>query len=62
MQAIIEGISCPSSLFSVDTQNATPIIDGQVLVIAIGKPTGFVTFGDLANVFAQAVLNYIQSY
>ena len=38
-------------------QNATLIIDGQALVLAIGKPTGLVTFGDLANTFVQAVLN-----
>ncbi len=34
---------------SVELQNATLIIDGQALVLAIGKPTGLVTFGDLAN-------------
>ena len=65
LQAITEGISCTTSLSSVDMQNATLIIDGQVLVVAIGKPTGLVTFGDLANTFVQAVLNagaFFQSY
>ncbi len=57
VQAITEGISCPSCLSSVDLQNATLIIDGQALVLTIGKPTGLVTFGDLANTFVQAVLN-----
>ena len=41
----------------MDIQNATLIIDGQALVVAIGKPTGVVTFGDLANTFVQAVLS-----
>ena len=27
------------------------------VVVAIGKPTGLVTFGDLANTFVEAVLN-----
>ena len=31
LQAITEGISCTTSLSSVDMQNATLIIDGQVL-------------------------------
>ena len=57
LQAITEGISCPMSLSSVDMQNATRIIDGQAPVVAIGKPTGLVAFGDLANTFVQAVLN-----
>jgi len=36
--------------------NATIIIDGQALVIAIGKPHGLSTFGDLADVFKNTVL------
>lgn len=32
------------------------IIDGQALVIAIAKPQGAKTFGDLADVFVEAVL------
>ena len=57
VQAITEGISCPSNLSTVNMQNSTLIIDGQALVIAIGKPTGQVTFGDFASTFVQAVLN-----
>ena len=37
-------------------QNASLIIDGQALVVAIGKPPGLVTFGDFANTFVEAVL------
>lgn len=57
VQAITDGISCPSSLSTVDMQNATIIIDGQAIILAIGKPTGLVTFGDFANTFVQSVLN-----
>jgi len=57
LQAITEGITCPSSLSAVDMQNATLIIDGQALVQTIGKPAGLVTFGDFANTFVQAVLS-----
>ena len=41
----------------MDMQNATLIIDGQALVVAIGKPAALITFGDLVNTFVQAVLN-----
>ena len=57
VQAITEGISCPSSLPTVNMQNSTLIIDGQALVQAMGKPTGLVTFRDFADTFVQAVLN-----
>ncbi len=55
-EAITSGISCPSTLSSMDVQNSSLIIDGQALVVAIGKPPGLVTFGDFANTFVQAVL------
>ena len=35
-------------------QNATLILDGQALILAIGKPTGLVTFGDFVNAFVQS--------
>lgn len=56
-QAITAGISFLSSLSSNDIQNSSLIIDGQALVVAIGKPPGLVTFGDFADTFVQAVLN-----
>jgi len=43
LKAIIEDISCLSSFSGVDMQNATPIIDGPALVLAIGKLAGLVT-------------------
>ena len=56
LQGITSGISCPSSLSNIVMQNASLIIDGQALVVAIGKPPGLVTFGDFANTFVEAVL------
>ena len=44
VQAIVSGISCPSSLSGVDKQNSGLIIDGQALVVGIGKPPRLVTF------------------
>ena len=32
------------------------LIDGQALVMALGKPPGIITFGEYANMFAGAVL------
>ena len=62
VQAITEGISCPSSHSIENMQNSTVINDGQALVLAIGKPTGLVTIGDFADTFVQAVLNAEASY
>ena len=48
---------CPPMLAPAELgDNATIIIDGQALVIAIGKPHGLSTFGDLADVFKNTVL------
>ena len=38
------------------TDNATIIIDDQALIVAIGKPLGVSTFGDLSDVFKGADL------
>ena len=43
-------------------QNSTLIIDGQALVLVIGKPTGLVSFGDFADTFVQAVLNELEKF
>ena len=56
-QVLVADTSCPSTL---DIENlpddATLIIDGQALVIAIGKPQGASNFGDLADAFVVSVL------
>ncbi|KAL8600360.1 hypothetical protein ACOMHN_013575 [Nucella lapillus] len=56
-QTLTSEVPCPPQLEATDLEKeATLIIDGQALVNAIGKPQTAVTFGDLADVFVEAVL------
>lgn len=52
---ITEGIECPEGIELHDTSSCL-IIDGQALVVALGKPDGAVTFGDLADTCVNTVL------
>ena len=38
------------------------LIDGQALVMALGKPPDIITFGDYANIFASTVFNMGANY
>ena len=62
-QVLAADVQCPSAIeessLGVD---AMLIIDGQALVVAIGKPHGASTFGDLADVFIQNVLHSGESF
>lgn len=51
---LTSGIICPAEI-AVEG-NSSLIIDGQALVVALGKPQGAVTFGDLADTFVKSVL------
>jgi hypothetical protein len=56
-QTLTSEVPCPPQLEATDLEKeATLIVDGQALVNAIGKPQTAVTFGDLADVFIEAVL------
>ena len=35
------------------------LIDGQALLMALGKPPGIMTFGDFANIFTETVFKYV---
>ena len=51
------GIPCPNSFEATDLKGeAMLVIDGQALVIAIGKPHAAKTFGDLSDIFVESVL------
>ena len=52
---ITRDVVCPAEV-KVDQSNSCLIIDGQAVVVAIGKPAGAHTFGDLADVFIEHVL------
>jgi len=49
-----EGIECPQVISPEEP--ACLVIDGQALVVALGKPENAVTFGDFANRYASAVV------
>ncbi|KAL8561352.1 hypothetical protein ACOMHN_040430 [Nucella lapillus] len=56
-QTLTSEVPCPPQLEATDLEKeSTLIIDGQALVNAIGKPQTAVTFGDMADVFIEAVL------
>ena len=50
-------ISCPSDLKATDLRcEPMLVIDGQAVVISIGKPQEAKTFGDLADTFVKSIL------
>ena len=62
-QKLTADVPCPFSLGAEELgDEATLIIDGQALVIAIGKPKGASTFGDLADAFIGSVLQSGAAY
>ncbi len=58
---ITEGIDCPETIELHDNSSCL-IIDGQALVVAIGRPTTATNFGDLADVFVKSVLQTGSKY
>ena len=52
---ITRDVVCPAEV-KVDQSNSCLIIDGQAVVVAIEKPAGAHTFGDLADVCVEHVL------
>ena len=56
-EVLVEHIPCPASLVPDDLgERPTIIIDGQALVVSVGKPKGITTFGDIFDLFRKAVL------
>lgn len=51
---LTEDIVCPEEI--EDDSSSCLIIDGQALVVALGKPDNAVTFGDLADAYVRSVL------
>ena len=56
-QILEDGVAYESLPPSTDMPTCT-IIDGQALVLVIGKPKGAKTFADLADVFVQTVFRH----
>lgn len=52
----ISAVDCPEHLESPELgDDASLIVDGQALVMALGKPKAATTFGDLADAFVENV-------
>ena len=52
---LTEGIDCPDKI-SLHATSSCLIIDGQALIVALGKPSDAVTYGDLADNYVKTVL------
>eukprot|EP00112_Aurelia_sp_Birch-Aquarium-sp1_P026470 Seg940.1 transcript_id=Seg940.1/GoldUCD/mRNA.D3Y31 product="hypothetical protein" protein_id=Seg940.1/GoldUCD/D3Y31 len=61
IEKLTEGINCPESI-DLNGKTACLVIDGQALVVSLGKPNGCSSFGDLADTFVQAVLQMGKRY
>ena len=51
-----------SANVAVDEASSCLLIDGQALVMALGKPQGIKTFGDFANIFTETVFKMGAKY
>ena len=60
-EKLTEDIVCPEAIELHDSSSYL-IIDGQALVVALGKPDNAVTFGDLADIYVRAVLKAGSKY
>ena len=58
---LTEDVICPSTI-ELHESSSCLIVDGQALVVALGKPNIAVTFGDLADIYVRAVLKIGSSY
>ena len=58
---LTEDIACPDAI-ELHHSSSCLIIDGQALVVALGKPADAVTFGDLADTYVRAVLKAGSNY
>ena len=56
-----EDIHCPETI-QLHATSSFLIIDGQALVVALGKPDAAVTFGDLADTYVKSVLKAGSEY
>ncbi|MES9881148.1 MAG: hypothetical protein ABW185_09730, partial [Sedimenticola sp.] len=58
---LTENIDCPEAI-ELHEDSSCIIIDGQALVVAIGKPSTATNFGDLADIFVKSVIQTGSSY
>lgn len=58
---LTEGVVCPDAI-ELNGRSSCLIIDGQALVVALGKPDKAVTFGDFADTYVRTILKAASSY
>ena len=58
---VTEDIDCPE-IIQLHATSSFLIIDGQALVVTLGKPDAAVTFGDLADTYVKTVLKAGSEY
>ena len=58
---VTEDIDCPETI-QLHATSSFLIIDGQALVVDLGKPNAAVTFGDLADTYVKTVLKAGSEY
>ena len=55
IEKLVEGLDCPPTI-DLFGKSSCMVIDGQALVVSLGKPKDSVTFGDMSDAFLRAVL------
>ena len=55
IEKLAEGLDCPPTI-DLSGKSSCMVIDGQALVVSLGKPKDSVTFGDMSDAFLRAVL------
>ena len=55
IEKLAEGLECPPAI-DLFGKSSCMVIDGQALVVSLGKPKDSLTFGDLSDTFLRAVL------
>jgi len=55
LEVTTQGVTCPAEV-TIDGTSCL-VIDGQALVISLGKPAGITNFGELADAFVKLVMH-----
>ncbi|CAB4006762.1 Hypothetical predicted protein [Paramuricea clavata] len=55
IEKLVEGLDCPPTI-DLFGKLSCMVIDGQAIVVSLGKPKDSVTFGDMPDAFFLAVL------
>ena len=50
-----QGLTCPAEV-TIDGTSCL-VIDGQALVMSLGKPAGITNFGEMADAFVKLVMH-----